>query len=220
MNRELVRDEGAQLRQPLTASPHRTSVPNPIASRPSPGEPDLTVLVADAQSGSEKAFAELVAQFEPLVRSVATKVLPDPDDAADAVQNTWLTLYTHIGTIRVPGALPGWLATTARREALHVIRGRAATLLMNERVLHQFEDSAEGPEAHAIRKDLGQRVRRALEQLPPHKVLLLLHVVAYGQPYSEAARALGRARGSLGPLRARYLHDLRIALEECGGTAA
>lgn len=219
MNQELSRDEPTERRERLTPLQHGASFPSSIA-RHSPGEPDLAALVAAAQSGSERAFAVLVARFERLVRSAARQVLQDPEDAADVVQHTWLTLFTQIGTIQNPDALPGWLATTARREGLRVMRLRAATLPLNEQALHQLEDTAEDPETQAVRKDLGRRVQRALKQLPPHKVVLLLHVVAYGQPYSGAARALGRPRGSLGPLRARYLHDLRVALEECGATAA
>jgi RNA polymerase sigma factor (sigma-70 family) len=220
MNQEQLRDELAERREAPTALQHGASFPSSIERQPSPDGTDLAALVAAAQSGSERAFAVLVARFERLVRSAARQVLQEPEDVADVVQHTWLTLFTQIGTIRKPDALPGWLATTARREGLRVRRLRAATLPLNEQALHQLEDTAEDPEAHAVRKDLGRRVHRALEQLPPHKVRLLLHVVAYGQPYAEAARALGRPTGSLGPLRARYLHDLRVALEECGGTAA
>lgn len=220
MNQDQLRDEPAGRRHALTAVEQDADVPRSTSWQPSPDEPDLAALVAAAQSGSERAFAVLVARFEHLVRFAARRVLQDPEDAADVVQHTWLTLFTQIGTIRKPDALPGWLVTTARREGLRVMRERAATLPVDEQALHHLEDSTEDPEAHAVRKDLGRRVQRALEQLPPHKVVLLLHVVAYGQPYSDAARALGRPRGSLGPLRARYLYDLRVALEECGATAA
>ena len=51
------------------------------------------------------------------------------DDAADAVQNTWLRLLENLTKIDHPEALPGWLATTARREALGVLRRRTREIL-------------------------------------------------------------------------------------------
>jgi len=38
------------------------------------------------------------------------------------VQNTWLRLVGHLDRINEPEHLAGWLATTARRECLHVLR--------------------------------------------------------------------------------------------------
>jgi DNA-directed RNA polymerase specialized sigma24 family protein len=43
-------------------------------------------------------------------------------DAADAGQAVWLQLAGHIGQIRDPAALPGWLAATTRRECGRIVR--------------------------------------------------------------------------------------------------
>jgi RNA polymerase sigma factor (sigma-70 family) len=193
---------------------------NSISSGSTADARDLTGLISDARAGDEEAFAAIVARFQSLVHRTAQGVVRDPDDAADVVQQTWLILFRNLGTIENPDALPGWLATTARREAVQVLRRRSRNLRLDEQVLAHLPDTAEGPEAYVVRQDLQERVRLALQQLPRDRALLLLRVVAHDQPYREVADAIGRPLGSLGPLRARYLRQLLSRFEECGGTAA
>ena len=46
-------------------------------------------------------------------------------DTADVMQNTWLRAFERLETVREPDRLSGWLATTARRECLAVLRRTA-----------------------------------------------------------------------------------------------
>jgi DNA-directed RNA polymerase specialized sigma24 family protein len=41
---------------------------------------------------------------------------PAAADAEDGAQSIWLKLLVHLGSLRDPAALPGWLATTTLRE--------------------------------------------------------------------------------------------------------
>jgi len=43
-------------------------------------------------------------------------------DAQDAAQTVWLNLVGHLDSLRDPAALPGWLATTTRRECGRILR--------------------------------------------------------------------------------------------------
>ena len=42
-------------------------------------------------------------------------------DAEDISQSVWTQLLDHLGKIRDPAALPGWLATTTRKECLRLL---------------------------------------------------------------------------------------------------
>ena len=78
-------------------------------------------LVHAARAGDAEAWNDLVRRFLPLVRAVINRVRLSPADAADVNQTVWLRLVEHLDDLREPRALPGWLATTARREALRAI---------------------------------------------------------------------------------------------------
>ena len=75
-----------------------------------------------ASQGDHRAWDALVARYGGMVWAVARAHRLCDADAADASQATWLKLLEHIGDIKEPRALGGWLATTARRECLRILR--------------------------------------------------------------------------------------------------
>ncbi|MGH3185465.1 MAG: sigma-70 family RNA polymerase sigma factor, partial [Streptosporangiaceae bacterium] len=58
----------------------------------------------------------------PLVWSICRRRQLSGADAADVNQSVWLQLISQLDKIRDPAALPGWLATTTRRESARALR--------------------------------------------------------------------------------------------------
>src|SRR5829696_7583832 len=79
-------------------------------------------LLARAAQGDQRAWDELVAEHSRLLWAVARSFRLDAADANDVVQTTWLRLVEHLDRIEDPTRLVGWLVTTARREAMRVLR--------------------------------------------------------------------------------------------------
>ena len=77
-------------------------------------------------AGDEATWHATVRRYEGLLRSAARVVLRSDADVDEAVQRTWVLLLRSAARINDPRALPGWLSTTARREALAILRGPAA----------------------------------------------------------------------------------------------
>jgi RNA polymerase sigma factor (sigma-70 family) len=169
----------------------------------------LCRLVTAAAAGDGDAMETLVRRYTPMVRAVAGSYRLGPADVDDVVQETWLRLLTHIGRLQEPAAIGGWLATTARREALRALQ--CATREVS---------CAEPPEPDAAPcRDIVEEVaggereralRAAIERLPlrPRTVLEALMSEA-AEGYAAVARKLGVPVGSLGPTRARSLERLR-----------
>jgi RNA polymerase sigma factor (sigma-70 family) len=165
----------------------------------------------DAAAGDSAAWDALVEQYGGLVWSVARAHRLSTPDAADVSQTTWLRLVEHLGSIKQPERLGAWLATTARREALAVIRRKGRQIPMEDTAeLAQAifdEPAADGPllqaEEHSVLAialgRLAERCQRLLRLLmvdpPPH--------------YEDVAAALGIPIGSIGPTRARCLERLK-----------
>ena len=70
------------------------------------------------------AWSELVAQFHGLLWATARACGLSEADAADVTQTTWMRLAEHLGRITEPAALPGWLVSTTRREAISRLEAR------------------------------------------------------------------------------------------------
>jgi len=79
-------------------------------------------LLAQAAQGDQRAWNALVDEHSRLLWSVARSFRLDAADANDVVQTTWLRLLEHLDRIEDPSRLVGWLVTTARREAMRVLR--------------------------------------------------------------------------------------------------
>jgi RNA polymerase sigma factor (sigma-70 family) len=203
---------GPMIRQRM---PPASDVSVSPTSKPFPGS-DLTALVEAATRGDARAFAALVARFDDLVFSVALGITHQREDAADVAQQTWLVLLSKIGTVQSGDALPGWLSTTARREALRVVRQRSRNVPLDGNALERLTDPADGPDHHAERRDLAQRVNQALHRLPRQRAAFLVQLVGHERPYVEVAAQFQLSPGSVGRVRARYLRELSEALVDFG----
>jgi RNA polymerase sigma factor (sigma-70 family) len=62
-----------------------------------------------APSQRHAAFAQLVAQFHPMVVTYAYQLLGDAQLAQDVTQEAFLTAYQQLDQLREPAAFPGWL---------------------------------------------------------------------------------------------------------------
>ena len=80
----------------------------------------VTDLVAAARDGDKQAWDALVERYAPLVWSICRRHRLGRADADDVAQSVWLRLVGQLDRIREPAALPGWLATTTRRECIRI----------------------------------------------------------------------------------------------------
>src|ERR1700756_1689393 len=82
----------------------------------------IAELVHGAARGEKAAWDALVDRFAGMVWSIARSHRLSAGNAADVSQTTWLRLVEHLDRIQQPERVGAWLATTAKRESLRVIR--------------------------------------------------------------------------------------------------
>ncbi len=170
-------------------------------------------LVQRCLNGDQDAWNKLVDRYKGLVYSVPVKYKLGPEDAADIFQSVCVELFTNLRRLRNIKSLRSWLVTVALHKCFHWRK--------QQRRQEKF-DALEVQEAMAVAPDVLKEIRReqavrdAVERLPP-RCAELIRMLFFEQPplpYSEIARRMGLATGSIGFVRGRCLHRLQKILQE------
>ena len=180
---------------------------------------DLVALVAAASEGDQQAWNAITDRFTNLLWSVARSYRLGHDDAADVVQNTWLRLLENLTKIDNPEALPGWLATTSRREALGVLRRRGRAVLVRDDDLAEdvVDTQAAELDTALLEDERDAYLWTSFRRLSERCQQLLRVLMASDRPaYVEVAAAFGMPVGAIGPTRMRCLERLRGFVAESG----
>lgn len=145
---------------------------------PGPGVPD-DVLVGQALTGDERAFATLVDRYQDPLLGYIRGMLKDSEQSSDVLQQVLLQLYISLPTLNAHIRLSEWLFRVAHNRCIDELRKRyrrnevcfsALEWESTEEELSPVEripDSQPLPEEVAVQRDLHDTLRRAIVVLPP-----------------------------------------------------
>ena len=156
-------------------------------------------------SGDVNAFEPLVSACEKNAYNLALRMLGDPEDAEDVVQEAFLKAYRSLSDFRLDSRFSVWLYRIVSNLCLDLLRRRGRR---NEQPLALEDDEGEEtelelsderfePAALLERSLTREAVRRGLEALPPeHRQILLLRELE-GLSYEEIGAALSLEPGTV-----------------------
>jgi RNA polymerase sigma-70 factor (ECF subfamily) len=182
-------------------------------------------LVRDLKSGSEEAFALLIAQYSQPIYSLIARSLRDPSEAADVTQEVFVKVFRSISGFHGEASLRTWIY----RIALHETSNRRRWWNRHKRQELAIDAPIENEEGEctclaetlatedaspfeqAMRTETRQRVEAALRLLPDayREVVVLREIEGFG--YEEIAEIL---KVNLGTVKSRLTRG-RAALREC-----
>ena len=172
----------------------------------------ITDLVTRARHGDQRAWDDLVERYAPLVWSICHRYQLKSADAEDVHQTVWLLLVSQLNKIRDPVALPGWLATTTRRECVRVLRAARGPHAdgSGPDVETIPDQQAEMADQELLVAERHAALREALARLPPFCQRLIGKLIEDPPlTYAQISASLSIPVGSIGPLRGRCLDRLR-----------
>ena len=163
----------------------------------------------------------LARRFEadrPHLRAVAHRILGSPDEAEDAVQETWVRL-SRSDTADV-GNLTGWLTTVVSRICLDMLRSRAARREQPAELPETPAADDPGPEHQAVLADsIGPALMLVLDTLgPAERLAFVLHDL-FAVPFPQIAEILGGTPAAARQLASRARRRVRDAGPPAGDAA-
>lgn len=161
-------------------------------------DPDAD-FVASAQDGDLEAFEELVRRHSRLIYRALVAILGDRDEAEDAMQDTFLSAFEHIGGFQWRSKFSTWLVSIARNAALQRLRHRKDVESLDAVELgedgyfgpRQVRAWQDNPEQYYSKTEIQHIVEQGILQLSAkyRVVVMLRDVQQLSGP--EVARQLG-----------------------------
>lgn len=182
-------------------------------------------LVAAAQQGDQAAFGALVENYQAMAYSLALRMLSDPDDAADAVQEAFLNAWRALGSFQGQSAFSTWLYRLTSNACIDLLRRNRRRAAVSMTVSDEDEDAPHetdvpderwSPERSLERSETHRAVHEGLAALSPeHRQVLVLRELE-GLSYQEIAQVLDLEEGTVKSRIARARTALRDFLVKTG----
>jgi RNA polymerase sigma factor (sigma-70 family) len=149
-------------------------------------------LVRRAAAGDGRAFAALVQETTPSVRTVLRQYVRSAEDVSDLSQEVYLRALQRLSTLEDPERFKSWLYAIARNAGLdHVRQARRRPTSSMEDELVEPREADPGPDELAEVRELSERVRSSAARLNPRDSTLLAMVTQLGFTPTDVAGALG-----------------------------
>jgi RNA polymerase sigma-70 factor (ECF subfamily) len=178
-------------------------------------------LIARCAAGDEQACAELVDEHQRLVFQLALNLLGDTQEALDLSQEVFLRVFRTLPTFRGHSALRTWIYRITVNQAKNRLRWwrrrrRAQQVSLDDHVRDHGELPTDAvgssPDRVLRQKEIGDRLREALDRLPfDQRTAIVLREID-GLSYDEIAFSLGVAVGTIKSRLARARESLRAQL--------
>jgi RNA polymerase sigma-70 factor (ECF subfamily) len=170
-------------------------------------------LIDQCLDGDAAAFGELVRRYQDRLYSTVYRLVDNPDDAQDVVQDAFLNAYQSLDGFKGDSLFFTWLYRIAVNTAISHKRKQRVLLSIDagRNSAQPLDDSEYSRPGETLeRAEQGQRVQHALARLSPeHRTVLILKDME-GQKYEAMAEIL---RVPIGTIRSR-LHRARAELRE------
>lgn len=180
-------------------------------------------LVRLARQGDRNAYQELVERYQRKIYAVLLGMLHDHDAAWETSQETFIKALRSLGQFKGEASFYTWLYRIAvnlaidyqRREWRRPVSTGVSDATIEAQESVQEDLRRDDPFRQVANREIGEHVRRAIDQLTPeHRAVILLREVE-GLSYEEISRVMECAKGTV-MSRLHYARKkLQALLKDC-----
>ncbi len=175
---------------------------DPVQHRTLPSQvvkEDEPALVAAAKAGDVSAFEELVGRYERKIFRLTQNITQNREDAEDAMQESFLKAYEHLGEFQGNSRFYTWLVRIAVNQALMKLRKRRPNVVSldedvqteEESVPRDVQDWGPSPADRYEQTELSEILSGVIADLePPFRIVFQLRDIEELST-EETAEALG-----------------------------
>lgn len=157
------------------------------------------VLVAQAISGKQEAFEELVIRYRALVYYVVIQTVTNQQEAEDIAQDVFISAFgTLKGFDSSKACFKTWLFNIVKKRCIDWLRKPKRAFSTHEEILGESNmQASENPENALINKEFHQALKRAFKSLGEEQRLCLALKSIEGLSYTEIAQIVGIPVGTV-----------------------
>lgn len=158
-------------------------------------------LIAQCLDGDNSAFDCLVERYQKPIYLYCARILGNPDEASDAVQDCFIKAYYALSSFRSDSPFMPWLFRIARNACIDITRSRsrknASSIDEIEETRGSLPSSQPGPEESALQNEKDRIVRDAIQKLPERyrTAITLFHINQLS--IKEISAAMDRPEGTV-----------------------
>ncbi|MEV8635570.1 RNA polymerase sigma factor SigM [Streptosporangium sp. NPDC051023] len=147
-------------------------------------------------AGDPQAFSEIVKRHRDRMWAVALRTLGDPDEAADAVQDAFVSAYRKAESFRGEAAVTTWLHRIVVNACLDRMRRKSVRPVADDELVEAAERDTPVLDQTAER-EVSMEVSAALKLLPSDQRAALVLVDMMGYSVEDAAQVLEVPSGTV-----------------------
>lgn len=171
--------------------------------------------MAALTAGDHDALSELYDRFSSTLMGLATRVLRDPADAEEVVQEVFVHAWNRARTYDPSrSSVSTWLVLVTRSRAIDRLRSRKVSDRTTQAVKKEKSGDYESPTGarNVLNVERRRRVQEALAELPPEQKQVLDLAFYSGMTQSEIAMKTGIPLGTVKTRTLLAMKKLRKAL--------
>lgn len=181
-------------------------------------------LIAEILAGSEEAFTELMNRYEGRIYAFGFRMCGRHEDALDLTQETFLTAFQSLGTLRNDSALTSWLYRIATNICLMQKKKRSREVPVDLELdaylptcdtngWPNIIDWSSAPEQALLSEEAQGQIEKALLEIPPKYRAVFIFRDMEGLAAAETASILGIQENTVKVQLHRARLQLRTILE-------
>ncbi len=171
-----------------------------------------SALIRRAKHGDVKAFSQLYSRIYKDMYRFALYMTRHPQDAEDAVSETVVAAYEHIGGLRKEESFRSWVFTILGNRCRQILkRGqREAALTSASERTEKLEDQNASQENDYVQR---HDIRTAFESLDEEERVIIVYSVFGGYKSDEIARMMDKNAATVRSRKSRALEKMRVILQ-------